>query len=251
MKQRTAIVTGAAGTIGQGAVVQLLRQGRRVVLVDKDAGKLRAAARLCAEHGDVLELVADLGAESAPAAVADGIAQHGWEPAGILVNNAGITIKHEGMAHDVIDVSLQEWELTFRINVVASMLMAKMVLPAMKASGWGRIVNIASRAGRYNPNQAGPAYVTSKAAVLGLTRSIANDFSRHGITCNSIAPGFVVSAMTGLLSAQALQALVDRTPVGRGGSQDELGSAIAYLCSEDAGFISGACLDVNGGQSMG
>lgn len=250
MKERTAIVTGAAGTIGQGAVVQLLRQGRRVVLADREADKLGAAARQCAEYGEVMEVVADLADESAPSVIAAAIAQRGWEPAGILVNNAGITIKHDGIAHGVIDVSVDEWELMFRINVTASMLMAKMVLPAMKERGWGRIVNIASRAGRYNPNQAGPAYTASKAAVLGLTRSIANDYSKHGITCNSIAPGFVVSAMTGLLTPQLLQALVDRTPVGRGGSADELGSAIAYLASEDAGFISGACLDVNGGQTM-
>lgn len=251
MKERTAIVTGAAGTIGQGAVGQLLRHGRRVVLVDKDQDKLAAAAARFAGQGEVHAVAADLAREDAPAAIAAAIDRKGWQPAAILVNNAAISIKHAGAAHDVIDVSMQEWELMFRINVTAPMLLAKMVLPLMRAQGWGRIVNISSRAGRYNPNQAGPAYAATKAAVLGLTRSIANDFSRHGVTCNAIAPGFVASGMTGQLTESFLKALVDRTPVGRGGTPEELGSAIAYLASEDAGFISGACLDVNGGQTMG
>ncbi|MBI5275117.1 MAG: SDR family oxidoreductase [Burkholderiales bacterium] len=250
MTQRVAVVTGAAGTIGQGVIENLLEHGRKVVLVDRDEPRLRAARDRFAGQGEMMSVAVDLLEETAPALVAASIEENGWQPATIVINNAAITVKHGGKSHDILQMTLDEWALVHRINVTAPMLMARQFLPAMVAGRWGRIVNISSRAGRYNPHQAGPSYTTTKAAVLGLTRSIANDFSKHGVTCNSVAPGLVMSDMTGQLTPQLLQALVDRTPAGRGGSPRELGAAIAFLASEDAGFITGTCLDVNGGQSM-
>ncbi|GAA4340618.1 hypothetical protein GCM10023165_20740 [Variovorax defluvii] len=120
----------------------------------------------------------------------------------------------------------------------------------MVSQGWGRIVNISSRAGRYNPNQAGPAYAASKAAMLGLTRSIANDFPRSGITCNTIAPGIFKSLLTQQISSEVFDSIVAKTPMGRSGSADELGAAVAFFTSDDASFVTGACLDVNGGHTM-
>ena len=250
MTERVAIVTGAAGTIGQGVVENLLEHGRKVVLVDRDEARLDKAKGRFARQGEMMAVVVDLLEESAPALVAKSIEENGWQPATIVINNAAITLKHAGKSHNILEMSLDEWSLVHRINVTAPMLMARQCIPAMVAQKWGRIVNISSRAGRYNPHQAGPSYATTKAAVLGLTRSIANDFSRHGVTCNSVAPGLVMSDMTGQLTPELLKALVDRTPAGRGGTPRELGAAIAFLASEDAGFITGTCLDVNGGQSM-
>lgn len=249
MTPRTAVVTGAAGTIGLGSVIKLLEQDRRVVMVDKDAQRLeQIAAQFNQEQ--VLTIAADLADASTPKMISQAIATKGWQPTQILVNNAGISIKHDGKAHDALSMQAQEWEQIMEINVTAPLRLAQQFLPYMLEQKWGRIVNISSRAGRYNPNQAGPAYVTSKAAILGLTRSLANDFSKHGVTTNAIAPGFVESQMTGQLLPEQLTSLVQRTPVGRGGTGQELGSAVAYLASEDAGFITGTCLDVNGGQNM-
>jgi 3-oxoacyl-[acyl-carrier protein] reductase len=250
MTERVAVVTGAAGTIGQGVVENLLEHGRKVVLVDRDEARLKKAKDRFAQQGEMLTIVVDLLEETAPAFVAKQIQENGWRPATIVINNAAITVKHAGKSHNILEMSLDEWSLVHRINVTAPMLMARQFLPFMVDEKWGRIVNISSRAGRYNPHQAGPSYATTKAAVLGLSRSIANDFSRHGVTCNSVAPGLVMSDMTGQLTPELLKALVDRTPAGRGGSPRELGAAIAFLASEDAGFITGTCLDVNGGQSM-
>jgi 3-oxoacyl-[acyl-carrier protein] reductase len=250
MTERVAIVTGAAGTIGQGVVENLLEHGRKVVLVDRDEARLDKAKARFARQGEMMAVVVDLLEETAPALIEKSIEENGWQPATIVVNNAAITVKHAGKSHDILEMSMDEWMLVHRINVTAPMLMSRQFLPAMVEQKWGRIVNISSRAGRYNPHQAGPSYATTKAAILGLSRSIANDFSKHGITCNSVAPGLVMSDMTGQLTPELLKALVDRTPAGRGGSPRELGAAIAFLVSEDAGFITGTCLDVNGGQSM-
>lgn len=248
MTTRTAVVTGAAGTIGQGIVQQLLAGGRRVVLVDMDEDRLKwAAAQLPADT--VMTVAADLTSPDGPAFINDRVLSQ-WEAPSILVNNAAISPKHQGMAAGLLEVSSEEWLRVMEVNVTACMRMARQFVPFMQQQKWGRIVNISSRAGRSNVNSAGPAYVTSKAAVLGLTRSIACDFAADGITCNSVAPGVVASAMTGQLPPHLLQRIIDKTPVGRPGSAAELGAAVAFLASEDAGFITGACLDVNGGQLM-
>jgi len=249
MKQRTAIVTGAAGTVGMGVVEILLEQGRRVTMVDLDEGRLReAASRL--PRGRVLCVATDICHADAPGRVDDAIRAAAWEPTTILINNAGFNPKHNGLAATIFDVTDQEWHRVHDVNVTAQMRLAARFIPYMQEIRWGRIVNVSSRAGRSNVNNSGPAYVTSKAAVLGLTRSLACNFARWGITCNSVSPGFVDSAMTRQLPAEQFQLLIDVTPLGRGGTPRELGAAIAFLASEDAGFITGANLDVNGGQTM-
>lgn len=248
MKDRTAVVTGAAGTIGLGIVEQLLAQGRRVAMVDLDGSKLRdAAARFPQDR--VMALAFDIGAAETPGKIDEEIRRK-WEAPSILVNNAGISPKHNGMAAGLLEVSREEWLRVMDVNVLAGLMLARQFVPFMQKQKWGRIVNIASRAGRSNVNSAGPAYVTSKAAVLGMTRSIACDFALDGITCNSVAPGLVDSPMTRQLPPHLMQRIVDKTAVGRPGTALELGAAIAFLASEDAGFVTGACLDVNGGQTM-
>ncbi len=247
-KNRVAVVTGAAGTIGRGVVEMLLEHGRRVVMVDLHEGPLREAAQAFSKDR-VLTVSVDICADDGPQRI-DDAARAAWGAPTILVNNAGISPKHKGLAASIFDVTRDEWLRVLDVNVTAQMKLAARFIPAMREARWGRIVNVASRAGRSNVNNSGPAYVTSKAAVLGLTRSIACNFALDGITCNSVAPGFVDSAMSRQLPPHQFQLLVDRTPLGRGGTPRELGAAIAFLASEDAGFITGACLDVNGGQTM-
>lgn len=246
---RTAVVTGAVGTIGQGTVQALLDDGRRVVAVDRDLQRLQS---LVDHHGAdrVMAVVADITDEQAGAAITQAVADKGWHPVTILVNNAGISPKHNGMAASIFEVSRDEWIRVFDVNVTAQLLLARAFVPHMQKAQWGRIVNVSSRAGRSNVNSAGPAYVTSKAAVLGLTRSIACDFAADGITCNAVAPGFVESDMTRQLPAHLYQRLLDKTPIGRPGQPRELGAVIAFLASEHAGFVTGACVDANGGQTM-
>lgn len=243
MSKRVAVVTGAAGTIGMGIVDRLLADGRRVAMVDIAAAKLQEAAGRFPQDS-VLTLPIDICAADAPGRI-DAAVRARWEPTSILINNAGISV-----FASVTEVSDDEWARTLAVNLTAPMRLAAQFLPHMQAQRWGRIVNISSRAGRSNPNKAGVAYVASKAAALGLTRSIATSAGAHGVTCNAVAPGFVDSELSRGLPPEAIEALIERTPLARAGTARELGAAVAFLASEDAGFITGTCLDVNGGQSM-
>lgn len=245
--QRTAIVTGAAGSIGQGAVRKLLEHGRRVVMVDRDEAALaRALAPFPADR--VKAVAVDIADPAAPAQIHE--QARPWGPVAVLVNNAAISPKHDGLAADLLSMADEEWELVFRVNVTAGMRLARQFVPDMLQQHWGRIVNVSSRAGRSHANAASVAYMSSKAAVLGMTRSFASEFSARGITANAVAPGLVESALTARVSPELLQRIRDKTPVGRAGTPDEIGAAIAFLASEDAGFITGTCLDINGGALM-
>jgi len=245
--ERIAVVTGAAGSIGLGTVRKLLEQGRRVVMVDRDEAALtRAMENLPADR--VMMVTADIATSDGPDVIHT--RARVWGPVTILVNNAGISPKHDGLAADLLNMQDSEWEEVFRVNITAYMRLSRQIVPDMLQVGWGRIVNVSSRAGRSHANAASVAYMSSKAAVLGLSRSLASEFSSRGITANSVAPGLVLSAMTARVTPELLERIRERTPVGRPGTADELGAAIAFLTSEDAGFITGTCLDVNGGALM-
>lgn len=249
MTPRTAIVTGAAGTIGLGAVTELVAAGRRVAMVDLHQERLKEAAAAF-PPGQVVPVAVDICAAGAPTAIDAAIAAAGWNPATILVNNAGISPRTNGVAAGLFDVTQEEWLKVYEVNVTAGFMLARQVVPHMLAAQWGRIVNVSSRAARSNVVSAGPAYTITKAAVLGMTRWLACEYAAQGITCNSIAPGAVLSHMVGQLSPEKVQRLMSATPVGRAGTATELGASIAFLASEHAGFITGICLDVNGGQPM-
>lgn len=247
MTYRTAIVTGAAGVIGTATVLKLQAAGRGVIAVDTSAERLDELKQRAG--GDIVTVCTDVSAPDAPDAIARA-AQRLSEPPTILINNAGISPKHNGLAASVLDVTLDEWNRVFAVNVTAALCLAKAFIPCMQERRWGRIVNVTSRAGKTNVGNAGPAYVTSKAALLGLTRSIACDYARDGITCNSVAPGVVESHLWSSMPPELMQSLIDKTPLRRPGTALEVGAVISFLASEDAGFVTGASYDVNGGQSM-
>ena len=246
-EDRIALVTGAARGIGLGAA-KALAVNHRVVLVDRDEEALRAAV---AEFpaGRAFALCVDLMAADAVKGTGESVRKH-WGDISVLVNNAAISPKHNGRAQSLSEVQLDEWNAILYVNVTVPMLLAQEFAPGMKQAQWGRIINISSRAGRSHSPSAGTGYMTSKAAILGLTRSLAGELARFNITANSVAPGLVETQLSSHISPEQMDRVRAMIPLNRAGLPSELGASIAFLASEGAGFITGACLDVNGGALM-
>jgi 3-oxoacyl-[acyl-carrier protein] reductase len=247
-QQRVTLVTGAARGIGLAITSKLLDAGHRVAMVDLDGEALTAAAAAFPAER-VMTLAFDISQPEAPQQLDQAICSQ-WGPVSILINNAAVSPKHAGKAAGLAEITLDEWEFVMRVNVTAPMRLAQHFVPQMRSQGWGRVVNTSSRAGRSDPFQASPAYATSKAAILGLTRSIASEFAPYGVTANAVAPGMVETKLLLAVSPEVLAGIRSRTPVGRGGSPEEIAAVICFLASEEAAFVTGACFDVNGGAFM-
>ncbi|MES2186618.1 MAG: SDR family NAD(P)-dependent oxidoreductase [Pseudomonadota bacterium] len=248
--QRVALVTGAASGIGLACARRLADGGLRVVLLDRSASVLAIASRFTADGHRVEAVVADLADRTG---LRHGVAEV-LEKAGrcdVLVNNAGIHPKPSGAIVSLEDTSLEEWEAVFSVNVTAPFLLCQAFAGGMKQRGWGRIVNVVSRAGRTYSDRAGSHYSASKAALMGFTRKIAGEYAAFGVTANCVAPGQIETPLARTSTPEVLARAARATPVGRLGTADEVASAIQYLASEPAGFITGAVLDVNGGIFMG
>lgn len=245
-QKRVALVTGAGGNIGSGIAERLAQDGAHVVLVDLPGRAEPVAARL-RDHS-VEAAAADIADEAAVHTLMAGIeARHGRLD--ILVNNAAISPKRPGPRWEV---PLAEWEAVLRINVTAPFLLAQAAIPLMIARRWGRIVNISSQSGRTATKVAGLAYGTSKHALVGFTRHLANALGEHGITVNSVAPGPMDVLMPGTPGGvPQISSANYAIPAGRLGTAADIAAAVAYLTSEQAGFVTGAVIDVNGGTFMG
>lgn len=244
---KTALVTGAASGIGRAIAQRLARDGYQVLMADRAESVHQAAASLAGE-GTVAAtgLVADVGSAAGIDALRS---QLGERRVDVLVNNAGISRGRAGF--DVTATTPDEWERVIAVNLTAPFLLSQIVVPGMRQRGWGRIVNIASRAGRTGVLTGGLPYAASKAGLIGMTRALALQCAAQGITANSIAPGWVETPLTGrtppAAAAKALQAI----PLGRVAQPGEIAGIVAFLCSADAAYITGAVIDANGGSFMG
>ena len=245
----TALVTGASGGIGSAIARILARQGARLALSGSNSSKLRSFREELNEEngpnsrGDHVEITCDLSntaqvEELVPAAV-DTFGQ-----LDILVNNAGIT--RDNLAMRMKD---EEWDAVIRINLEAAFrLMRAAARPMMKAR-FGRIVTVTSVVGATgNPGQVN--YAAAKAGLVGMTKSYAQEVASRGITANCVAPGFIRTAMTDVLPDAQKEALNQRIPMGRMGESEDVGAAVAFLASREAGYVTGQTLHVNGGMAM-
>ncbi len=241
---KTALVTGASQGIGRAIAALLAAQGALVILAARNAEKLAVvAAEIEAAGGQAKAFAVDVSDEGSIKETAKTIlAAHGRVD--ILVNNAGIT--RDGL---MMRMKRSDWDEVLTTNLTGTFLLTQALLSPMTRNRWGRIVNISSVVGQ--TGQAGQVnYASSKAALLGFTRSLARELASRSITVNAVAPGFIETAMTGVLTGDQKQAMLGAVPLARPGTEHEVAHAVAFLCSEGASYITGHTLDVNGGLFM-
>jgi len=242
---KIALVTGASQGIGRACALELARNGAVIALAARNQDKLTAvAAEIAAAGGTARPYALDVASEDSIKSAAKQIltdlgAVH------ILVNNAGIT--KDGLA---LRMKLADFDDVLRTNLTGSFLLTQAVISSMMKARWGRVINITSVVGE--TGAAGQAnYAASKAGLIGLTKSLAREFASRAITVNAIAPGFIQTAMTDDLTEAQKTAILAQIPLARYGSDADIAAAVAFLASEEAGYITGHTLDVNGGMYMG
>jgi 3-oxoacyl-[acyl-carrier protein] reductase len=239
---KTALVTGASGGIGRAIAEKLHAQGAHVVL---SGTRLEALETLAATLGARASLVtANLG----EAASVDGLIGHAEAAAGagidILVSNAGLT--RDGLLMRMKD---EDWDAVIRVNLEAYFRLTRAVMRGMMKRRWGRVIGVASVVGvTGNPGQSN--YAASKAGMIGFSKALAQEVATRHITVNCVAPGFISSPMTDVLTPPQRDAIMARIPAGRLGDAAEIAAACVYLASEEAAYVTGQTLHVNGGMAM-
>src|SRR5690242_5856626 len=236
MTNRTAFVTGASRGIGRACAQALSDAGARVILAARDGAKLEEAAMQI--PGATCVAIDLASAES----IKEAFAKAG--KIDILVNNAGIT--KDGLA---MRMKKDDWDAVLATNLTGAFLAIQQVLPAMLKERWGRIINISSIVGETgNPGQSN--YVASKAGLIGLTKSLAQEIASRNVTVNAVAPGFIETDMTQGLSQELKDKMLVHIPLKRIGRAEDVAAAVRFLASEEATYITGHVLDVNGGLRM-
>jgi 3-oxoacyl-[acyl-carrier protein] reductase len=239
---KVALVTGASGGIGGAIAKALHAQGATVVLSGTRADALE---KVKAELGSrAFVAVCNLGDKDSVEALPKAAEAAAGAPIDILVNNAGITRDNLFMR-----MKDDEWDQVIAVDLTAAFRLSRAVLRGMMKKRWGRIISITSVVGETgNPGQGN--YAAAKAGLVGMTKSLAAEVASRNITCNAVAPGFIATAMTDVLTDQQKEMIGQRIPAGRMGNPAEIAAAVVYLASDEAAYVTGATLQVNGGMAM-
>ncbi len=241
---RVAVVTGASQGIGRACALKLAQCGASVALVARNKEKLEEVAKEVSGNSAARVFSTDVENEDQIKATFKQIISE-FGKIDILVNNAGITRDQLLMR-----MKRADWDAVLNTNLTSAYLCSQQAISSMLRQRWGRIINITSVFGQMG--QAGQAnYAASKAGLIGLTMAIAREVGSRNITCNAVAPGFIETAMTAELSAELKDSALKMIPLGRVGSAEEVANCVAFLASEEAAYITGHVLNVNGGMLMG
>jgi len=248
LKGKTALITGAGRGIGRAIALELARAGVNIAVNDYNV------------PNETVELVRNEGVRSQGygadvsdfQAVSQMVEQIVQDFGGIdiLINNAGISPKHDGRKHHLYEMDPAEWQKVVDINLNGAFYCTRYVAPIMMANKWGRIVNLGSMAARVFSPVAGIHYCATKAGVLGLTRVSAGELAPYNILVNAIAPGRIDSEMTRAAGEEANKAILSTIPLNKYGTVEDVAKTVKFLVSEENGYIVGAVIDINGGRAM-
>jgi 3-oxoacyl-[acyl-carrier protein] reductase len=246
LEDRVAIVTGAGRGIGRSISQKLVESGAKVVVCDVDKENAEETAKILNSHEQAsIALQVDVTDIASINSLITNVVES-FGRVDILVNNAGVMFRTR-----IMEIPVEEWEKTIQVNLTGPFLCTQAVLAGMKERRFGRIVNISSSAGRSVSTLGGAHYTSSKAGLLGLTRAVAKEVAPFGITVNAICPGLIDTEMARKTTTQKeLQDFLDSFPISRIGTPEEVGDLVVFLCSEKASYITGASLDINGGDLM-
>jgi 3-oxoacyl-[acyl-carrier protein] reductase len=245
LEGRVALVTGASQGIGHACALALAREGASIAVAARNQQKLEElVSEITAAGGKAAAFLIDVAEEEqVKSGIKSALAQFG--KIDILVNNAGITRDQL-----VMRLKRADWDAVLNTNLTSAYLCIQQVIGSMLKQRWGRIVNITSVFGQMG--QAGQAnYAASKAGLIGLTMAMAREVASRNITCNAVAPGFIETGMTAVLREEFKQTALKAIPLGRVGAPDDIANAVCFLASEEASYITGHVLNVNGGMLMG
>ena len=246
LKGRIALVTGAGQGMGKAVAKALAARGAKVSVNDLDLDKAELTTEELQQDGaEAMTLPGDvIKADEVRRMVEDTVERFG--AVHILVNNAGMLRPTK-----VIDISEEEWDWVVEVNLKGTFLCSQAVLPAMQEAGWGRIVNFSSTAGKNISTVGGAHYTAAKAGILGFTRHLAKEMAEFGITVNSVCPGLIDTEMVrSTIDDERTRAYADSFPISRLGKPEEVAELVVFLCSNRAAYITGASLDINGGDLM-
>jgi 3-oxoacyl-[acyl-carrier protein] reductase len=244
MLNRIAMVTGASRGIGRACALELARSGARVALSARQVDKLEeVAGEIRAAGGEAFVAPMDL---SSPESIKDAFAMvaKDFGSISILVNNAAVT--RDGLA---LRMKPADWDAVIQTNLTGTFYCIQQVLSPMMKERWGRIVNVSSVVGE-SGNAGQSNYVASKAGVIGLTKALAIEMASRNVTVNAVAPGFIDTDMTAVLKDDLKASVLANIPLKRFGKPEDVAAAVRFLCSEEAGYITGHVMDVNGGMYM-
>ena len=245
LHEMTAIITGAGGGMGQTFAISLAKKGVSLAICDINSKQLLATEeKLTAENTKIISKVLDVSIEKDVIAFINDV-ESTMGSIEILINNAGI---HP--LNNTQSIPVSEWDRVLAVNLRSCFLFSREVLPNMKKKRFGRIINIASEAGKGGGTIAAPHYAASKGAILAFTRNLAREVGSFGITVNAIAPGRINTAMSQSVTQEENQIFIERSSVKRLGDALDIANAVSFLASPDSSFITGETLNVNGGTLM-